>query len=263
MKKNLLQALKIVFFFSLGAGILLYVYFSFNTKYCDNQKTAYDSYALLNKIVADFGRLNWWWMGALLLAYLMSNLSRALRWNLLIEPLGVKARTVNTFFATIIGYLVNLAFPRAGEIAKPAVVARYEKLPLDRLIGTIVVDRIVDLSIFASLIGLSFLMEFDRINTFIQAGKAASSSTPADGAQPAASGPPSSALRGFAGGRGDASLAGDPRSRHKVLWQRTIVVDGASGLEHRYHGDPTGHSGNPAGHEQPSAPTRPGSRVRR
>ena len=37
---------------------------------------------------------------------------------------------------------------------------------------------------------MSFLLEFDRINTFIQAGKAASSSTPADGAQPAASGPP-------------------------------------------------------------------------
>ena len=48
----------------------------------------------------------------------LSHLLRALRWKLLIEPLGYKPSTTNTLFAVFIGYLANQAVPRLGEVLK-------------------------------------------------------------------------------------------------------------------------------------------------
>jgi len=60
------------------------------------------------------------------------------------EPLGFKPRISNTFFAVLIGYLANQAIPRLGEVLKCTLLARYEKIPADKLIGTIIVERIID-----------------------------------------------------------------------------------------------------------------------
>ena len=75
---------------------------------------------------------------------LLSHYVRALRWRLLIEPLGYKPDKLNTFFAVMIGYLANQAFPRLGEVLKCTVLARYEKVPADKLVGTIILERLID-----------------------------------------------------------------------------------------------------------------------
>ena len=62
----------------------------------------------------------------------------------MIEPLGKSPRTLNTFLAVMVGYLMNLVFPRMGEISRCGVLARYEKMSFTQLIGTVVVERIVD-----------------------------------------------------------------------------------------------------------------------
>ncbi len=175
MKKILWKGVQFLFFFGLGFGLLYWMLVKFEASWRATPDKVcppgLDDCSLLQKIGYDFTQLHWGWMFALFAAYFFSNLSRALRWNYLIEPLGVKPRTYNTFFGVIIGYFVNILFPRAGEIAKPATVARYEKVPLDRLIGTIVVDRAVDISILLSLIGLTFLLEFEKISAFVQKGQ--------------------------------------------------------------------------------------------
>ncbi|MBU3677281.1 MAG: flippase-like domain-containing protein, partial [Chitinophagaceae bacterium] len=48
----------------------------------------------------------------------ISHWSRALRWRYLMEPLGIQPQKSNTFFAVMIGYLANMAFPRLGEVMK-------------------------------------------------------------------------------------------------------------------------------------------------
>lgn len=73
-----------------------------------------------------------------------SHYIRALRWRLLLEPMGFQPRVTNSFFAVMIGYLVNLGVPRLGEIVKCTVLSRYEKIPADKLIGTIIVERMID-----------------------------------------------------------------------------------------------------------------------
>lgn len=175
MKQYFWKGVQFLFFFGLGFGLLYWMLQKFEVSWQATPDRVcppgMDNCTLLQKIGYDFTQLHWGWMFALFATYLLSNLSRAIRWNILIEPLGVKPRTYNTFFAVVIGYFVNILFPRAGEIAKPAAVSRFERIPLDRLIGTIVVDRAVDISCLLSIIGLTFLLEFNKISSFIQKGQ--------------------------------------------------------------------------------------------
>lgn len=95
------------------------------------------------------------------LILLFSHFIRALRWRLLMEPMGYRPDKANTFFAVMIGYLANQVFPRLGEILKCTLLARYEKIPADKLVGTIILERLID--------GLCLLVVFS-ITLLIQPG---------------------------------------------------------------------------------------------
>ncbi len=75
----------------------------------------------------------------------ISHISRAIRWKILMKPMGYQPKLRNTFFAVMVGYLANLAIPRLGEVLKCTILGKYEKVPPDKLVGTIVVERVVDL----------------------------------------------------------------------------------------------------------------------
>lgn len=74
----------------------------------------------------------------------LSHWLRALRWRLIIQPLGYSPTKANTFFAVMIGYLANQAVPRLGEVLRCSTLTRYEKIPLDKLVGTVILERLVD-----------------------------------------------------------------------------------------------------------------------
>lgn len=92
---------------------------------------------------------------------LLSHYSRALRWRMLMEPLGFEPRKTNTFLAVLLGYFFNLLVPRMGEVMKCTMLARYEKTPIDRLIGTMVAERALDVVCLAIVIALTFLIQAD------------------------------------------------------------------------------------------------------
>lgn len=196
---KLLNILKPVLFIGVGLSILYFVYSRQADAYaaeCAAQGGCAECQnTLFKKLMTDFGSVKVSWLVLVFIVYIGSHLSRALRWNMLIEPLGVKAKTYNTFFAIIIGYMFNLALPRAGEVARPAIVARYEKLSLEKLFGTIVIDRLVDMVVFAALIALTFFLELDKILGFIDAQQA----TPVAGEAPKGSFFTSTLFLGFVG----------------------------------------------------------------
>jgi uncharacterized protein (TIRG00374 family) len=74
----------------------------------------------------------------------LSHLVRAWRWNLLIDAIGYRPALANTFFAVMIGYLTNQVLPRFGEVLKCTILGRYEKIPADTLIGTVILERLID-----------------------------------------------------------------------------------------------------------------------
>jgi glycosyltransferase 2 family protein len=94
---------------------------------------------------------------------LLSHLSRAVRWKILIEPLGYHPKTHNTFFSVMVGYLANSALPRLGEVLKCTILGKYEKIPASPLVGTILLERTVDLITYALLIALTIVIQADVI----------------------------------------------------------------------------------------------------
>lgn len=98
----------------------------------------------------------------------ISHWSRAVRWKYLMEPLGYFPKTSNTFFAVMIGYLANLALPRLGEVLKCTILAKYEKVPADKLVGTIIAERAFDMLCLLILFVVTFLVQMDLANSYLQ-----------------------------------------------------------------------------------------------
>ena len=94
---------------------------------------------------------------------ILSHLSRAYRWKFMLEPLGFKPKYTNSVLAVLVGYLVNLALPRAGEISRATVMTNYEDIPFEKGFGTIVAERIADLIMMLSIVGITLFVQFDFI----------------------------------------------------------------------------------------------------
>lgn len=88
---------------------------------------------------------------------MLSHWIRALRWRILIEPLGYKPRKLNVYMAVLIAYLANLALPRLGEVSRCGILTQYEKIPFNKSFGTVITERIIDMIAFVLLF---FIMIF-------------------------------------------------------------------------------------------------------
>ena len=108
-------------------------------------------------ILDSFKSANYWWILLSLLCGILSHFSRAYRWRFLLEPLGCKPKFANTFMTVLMSYLVNLAMPRAGDIARGTAISKYENIPFEKAIGTIIAERIADVILLFFIIGIAFI----------------------------------------------------------------------------------------------------------
>lgn len=109
------------------------------------------------RLVTDLKGANYYWLLLSSLFGLFAYLSRTRRWIILINPLGYYPKFWNTFHSLMSGYLANLALPRIGEITRCVALGKKEKIPVDQLIGTVVVERTIDLfSLLLIMFGLFF-----------------------------------------------------------------------------------------------------------
>lgn len=103
------------------------------------------------------------WVLAAIGAGIISCVSRALRWQIMAEPLGYKTGFWTTFHGIMVGYMVNFAIPRGGEVARAAIISKTEKIPLTTMIGTIVAERLVDLLCMGIVLLLAIGLQFDTL----------------------------------------------------------------------------------------------------
>ena len=101
------------------------------------------------------------WLLLSILFGFFAYLSRARRWVLLVNPLGYNPSFKNAFYALMTGYLANLALPRIGEITRCVALGKKEKIPVDQLIGTVVIERTID---FLSLLIIMIILIFTSAN---------------------------------------------------------------------------------------------------
>ncbi len=153
------KAVQLVLFVGFGILLLYLVYI--------NQRGELSNSEYLDKISLDLKQAKLGWVVVSVLLYILSNIIRAARWQMLFKPMGYKVSFANSFFATMIGYMVNLGLPRAGEIAKIAALSRNEKIEIEKVAGTIVVDRSMDFICLFIMILLGVLFEYDAIVGFV------------------------------------------------------------------------------------------------
>ncbi|MBT3621308.1 MAG: flippase-like domain-containing protein [Flavobacteriales bacterium] len=92
--------------------------------------------------------------------------SRGLRWIVLIDALGYKSSKLNSISAVSVGYFTNMFIPRAGEISRCTALNQVEKVPVDKLFGTILIERVIDFVFLISLIFLTVVLKFNDIFKF-------------------------------------------------------------------------------------------------
>jgi len=98
---------------------------------------------------------------------LASHWARAIRWKMLLEPVGYTIGSVNSFLSVMVGYLVNLAVPRGGEVSRCYNLYKLENTPPEISFGTVVAERVVDLLFLVLLIGVAFVAEWDKLTAFL------------------------------------------------------------------------------------------------
>jgi glycosyltransferase 2 family protein len=143
-------------------GIMYYLYDKNQIaylEYCKTQQIALEQCSLLDKLASDFKTINYFWIFMVFVGFGMTNYSRTIRWRIILKTLNYDARFYNLFGAVNIAYLANLGLPRIGEFVRAAVLSKYEKLPFDKVFGTVVVDRIADMISFLLLVLLAVLLD--------------------------------------------------------------------------------------------------------
>ena len=98
---------------------------------------------------------------------ILSHLSRAYRWQYMLEPLGYHARFFNRVMAVMVAYLANLGIPRSGEVLRGATLTTYDKVPFEKAFGTIISERIADLIMLLLIVGLALLLQSDDLFTYL------------------------------------------------------------------------------------------------
>ena len=155
MNKRLISILQYTIF--LGGGIFL-VWWQLKGM-TEEQKTQF---------ITALRSANYWLIIPIIFMSLLSHLSRSYRWKLLLEPLDYYPKIKNVFAVTMVGYLANSAIPRLGEILKCTFLAKYEHIKVDKLVGSILIERTFDVICFIIFIGITVMIQVDKIGAFIK-----------------------------------------------------------------------------------------------
>ncbi|MEZ5069428.1 MAG: lysylphosphatidylglycerol synthase transmembrane domain-containing protein [Bacteroidales bacterium] len=150
MKKTFVQFLKIAGFLALGV-LLLYLAFRG---------------VALDELGQTLRQARYGWIALSCFFAFISFFSRARRWMLLVEALGYKPSFWNTYHSLMVGYLSNFALPRLGEITRCVTLNKKEQIPTDALIGTVIVERVIDVVMLLLILLVLLLSWMERFGTF-------------------------------------------------------------------------------------------------
>ena len=132
----------------------------------------------LEEVKNGFQEANYLWVALGLVLAILSHWFRAVRWKMLFKAAGYESNSFNLFAGIMVGYMVNQAVPRAGEITRVTLGSQTEKIPLSVSFGTWATDRIFDVIMLGLLVLIAFAIQFEQIQLILDKAFAAT-----DGAQ--------------------------------------------------------------------------------
>jgi hypothetical protein len=154
MKKTIITILQYILFLGLGIWVIWHMLHQLS----EQQKT---------ELLEAIRNANVWYLIPVFIIGFLSHLFRAIRWRFLLETVDLKPSITNTTFAVLIGYIANMALPRAGEVAKCTVLAKYEKAPAHKMIGTIVAERAFDMVCLLVIALIAFVLQAQFVGAYI------------------------------------------------------------------------------------------------
>ncbi len=155
MKKTALNIIKVAL--ALGLGIFI-IWLSLKDLTPDEKQNIINSFK-----VADYS-----WVIYSIVIGVFSHLVRAMRWKILLEPMGYKPTLYSSFLAVMIGYFANLGIPRSGEVARCTVLYKEHRIPVNKSFGTVILERAIDMLIFFSLFFITLAVEYSRIDNYVR-----------------------------------------------------------------------------------------------
>jgi len=153
LRKRLRTILQVLFFTGLGIGLVWWMGKNISEEGWKEIRNA-------------FSQARYWVILPVFVTLLLSHYLRAIRWKLLINSMGYHATNFNLFSMVMIGYMSNLAVPRLGEILKCTLLSRYEKIPAEKLVGTIVAERAVDMICLVIVTFITILLQADVVGGY-------------------------------------------------------------------------------------------------
>lgn len=152
MNQHLTKTLQYLLIIAIGIGFLFFVFNGTNWSdiYTKIQQANY-AYIALGMFIS-----------------LISHYLRAIRAVYLYKPLGYTIQQKNSLYAVLVGYMMNYIIPRAGEVSRCAVLAKTNHMPIEKSLGTVVTERLVDLLILALVMLIIFFGSFELIYGYIQ-----------------------------------------------------------------------------------------------
>jgi glycosyltransferase 2 family protein len=152
LRKGILQASKFIAFLIVGVALLMLAFSNVN----------------FNRLAADLKEAEYSWLLLSVLFGFIAFVSRARRWILLVNPLGYNPSLRNAFYSLMTGYLANLALPRIGEITRCVALGKREKIPVDQLIGTVVIERTIDFLSLLTIMIFLIVTSGEQITIFLR-----------------------------------------------------------------------------------------------
>jgi len=118
------------------------------------------------KLIKEIQKVDGKWVVLSMIFGSWAYISRGLRWISLINALGYKSSKWNSISAVSVGYFTNMFIPRAGEISRCTALNQAEKVPVNKLLGTILIERVIDFIFLFGLLFATMLLKFNDIFNF-------------------------------------------------------------------------------------------------
>lgn len=151
MKKRILTAVHYIFFLLIGLLLLWLVFRKID----------------IAEVASQIKLARYEWLILSILLGILSHIVRALRWNILIRSLGYRINTSTTFYAVMVGYLANTAFPRLGEVTRCGVLSKKQNIPFNALFGTVISERFFDFIVLVLILLGVILLQFSFLKDFV------------------------------------------------------------------------------------------------
>lgn len=154
MSTPIKKFLKIIIPIALGIFLVYYSYYSTSA---EERK----------QIIHYISNASPFWVGLSVIIGIISHVSRAVRWNFMLKPMGYTPKLSNNVLIILMAYFANLGIPRSGEFLRATALTTYEGVPFEKGFGTIVTERVIDLIMLLLIIVVALALQTDIILEFL------------------------------------------------------------------------------------------------